>query len=261
MYMENSKTCTKCKKEKLFEEYNKNKRYKNGLDPQCKECLKEKYHSRRDKQLESQRKWRDKNKDYQKEWAKDNKKRIEYLKNYYQENKEKYITRKQEWQKNNPEKAAEARQKYIANNRDKVNQYHREWKKNRRENDVQYKLKELMSRRVRKELNDFMSVGKSKSTVEYIGCNIDELKEYIESKFCVDMGWADYGKTWEIDHIIPCKAWDLTDDFQNFCCWNYRNLQPLMRAENRRKKDKYNEEDKIAYMNLCRALYQMTKTI
>jgi hypothetical protein len=211
--MENNKVCTKCKKDKPFEEYTKNKRYKNGLEAQCRECLKERCERNRENNLLAQKKWRENNKDYQKEWAKDNEKHQEYLKQYYQENREKYIKRKQEWRKNNPEREIQARKNYVENNRDKVNGYHREWKKNKRVEDVQYKLKEIVSRRVRKELNDYLKIGKNKSTIEYVGCNMNELKGYIESKFSDKMSWENYGKVWEIDHIIPCKGWDLTDDF------------------------------------------------
>lgn len=218
--------------------------------------MKERSLRNRESNLLAQKKWRENNKDYQKEWRKDNETRKEYEKKYYEENREKYIKRKQEWRKNNPEKTVEERKNYIENNRDKVNDYNKKWMRKKRAEDIQYIIKLNTSRRIRKELNDFLKIGKNKSTTEYIGCNIDELKEYLESKFSVDMDWTSYGKTWEIDHIIPCKAWDLTDDFQNFCCWNYRNLQPLMRAENRRKKDYYKEEDKIAYMDVCRSLYQ-----
>jgi hypothetical protein len=254
--MENNKICTKCKKEKPFEEYTKNKRYKNGLEAQCRECLKERCERNRENNLLAQKKWRENNKDYQKEWAKDNEKYIEYKKKYYEENKEKYITRKQEWRKNNPEREVQARRNYIENNKEKLNEYHREWKKKERVENPQYRLTSNMRGRIRKELNDFLKIGKNKSTIAYVGCNMNELKDYIESKFSADMDWPSYGKTWEIDHIIPCKAWDLTNDFENFCCWNYRNLQPLLIAENRRKKDYYKEENKIAYVEICRTLYQ-----
>jgi len=61
------------------------------------------------------------------------------------------------------------------------------------------------------------------------------------------MNWKNYGKIWQIDHIIPCKAWNLSKEFDNYCCWNYRNLQPLYNKSNIIKKDKFNFLDKLYY--------------
>ena len=68
------------------------------------------------------------------------------------------------------------------------------------------------------------------------------------------MNWNNYGKVWHVDHIIPCKAWDLNKEFDKYCCWNYRNLQPLHRKENIRKSGKYNEIDKLRYETKMRTL-------
>lgn len=46
----------------------------------------------------------------------------------------------------------------------------------------------------------------------------EERKNYIEN-----MSWDNYGKEWHIDHIIPCNAWNFSNEFENKC-WNYRNL-------------------------------------
>lgn len=128
-------------------------------------------------------------------------------------------------------------------------------KKTKRVTDVQYVLKENASRRIRKELNDLIKTNKDKHTTEYIGCSINELKTYIQNQFTTNMSWNNYGKVWEIDHVIPCKAWDLQDTFESLCCWNYRNLQPLYCDDNRRKKDSYSLDDKKKYIEICRGLF------
>lgn len=241
------KKCNTCLVEKETSEYNVNNRNKDKLESTCKECIKIKNKNNREKLRESQRRWREKNPDYMKNYGQSDKIK-EYRKNYYKEHKEEEIKRKLEWRKNNPEKAKEERKKYIENNREKVNEYHSNWKKEKRQKDITYKLKENMSRRIRYELNTLLKGKKTKRTFEYLGCEIDYLKEYLTSKFVENMSWDNYGEIWHIDHIIPCSAWNLEDEFENKCCWNYRNLQPLSCSENQSKKDKFDERDKQMYI-------------
>jgi hypothetical protein len=240
------KTCTKCSRELPLESFNRNKRRKkDGRENKCRECTntEKQEPTRREVNLKTQKNWRENNKDYQVNWRKDNLEHVEYRKKYYEEHKDEYIKRKQLWRKNNPSREAETRKNYIEKNKDEMNKYAREWKANKRIIDVNYKIKENMSRRIRYELTS----GKTKSTCDYIGCSIDYLKMYLESKFSSWMNWENYGKIWQIDHIIPCKSWDFSKEFDNYCCWNYRNLQPLYITTNIIKKDKFEEMDKLCY--------------
>jgi hypothetical protein len=90
--------------------------------------------------------------------------------------------------------------------------------------------------------------------MDLVGCSIEDLKVHIERQFALGMSWENYGKIWHIDHRIPCAAWDLTNEFESKCCWNYRNLQAMLADENRRKKDKYEESEKSAYMESMRVI-------
>ena len=216
-----SKTCSTCVKELPMDAFVRNKGKKDGRANVCRDC----------------------NKEYQAKWRKDNPDRAEYEKKYYEERKDLYKGRKKEWRKNNPARETEARQKYCEKNRDKVNKYSNEWKANKRLTDPTVKIRENVSRRIRHEL----ASGKTKSTCAYLGCSIDYLKIYLEARFSSWMNWDNYGKTWHIDHIIPCKSWDLTKEYDNYCCWNFRNLQPLHKISNISKKDKYDPIDKLFY--------------
>jgi hypothetical protein len=241
------KQCGKCEIEKDESSYWKNKRYKDGKDTVCIDCFKKKAAENKEIVSLAQKKWREKNPNYMKEYGKSEKSK-EYHKEYYKKHAELYTKRAIEWKENNKEKEAAARRNYKDKNSEKVNEYHRKWKQNKRENDIQYKLQSNMSRRIRYELNTLLKGKKTKRTTEYIGCTIDELKNYIENKFTNGMTWENYGKMWHIDHIIPCSAWDVTSDMESYYCWNFRNLQPLLASENKRKKDKYDEEDKDKYV-------------
>lgn len=67
---------------------------------------------------------------------------------------------------------------------------------------------------------------KSAKTSEYIGCSVDYLKKYIESRFVYGMSWDNYG-LWHYDHIVPITHFDLTDKRQQLLAFHYTNLQPI----------------------------------
>lgn len=93
------------------------------------------------------------------------------------------------------------------------------------------------------------NVRKHLKTMELIGCSPAFLKEYLESLFKPNMSWSNHGEGagdkelgWEIDHIKPCASFDLSKPEEQLKCFNYQNLQPLWRHENRAKKHYYSEE-------------------
>jgi len=249
------KVCKQCLEEKQIDCFSINKRYKDGKENKCRDCIKKKNSTveKKQKLAESQKKWRTKNPDYMKEYGKTDKSK-EYHKEYYKEHSEEYIKRKQEWRKQNPIAAIKERQVYVENNKEKINAYHREWKKVKRVEDISYKLKENISRRIRYELNTSVIKGKDKRTVEYLGCTIEHIKTYLEGRFEIGMSWDNYGTVWHIDHIIPCASWNFTNLFESMCCWNYRNLQPMWALTNKSKGDTYNQVKKEAYMEKMKLL-------
>lgn len=110
----------------------------------------------------------------------------------------------------------------------------------------QQKLNAKLARNLRTRL--WISIeGRSKmaSAVADLGCSIEDLKKHLENKFHPhpdtgeDMSWSNYGKDgWEIDHVIPLSAFDLsTEQGQRDAC-RFENLQPLWRNSNRTKSDK-----------------------
>ena len=71
------------------------------------------------------------------------------------------------------------------------------------------------------------------SCTDGVGTKID-----LANKFKKGMSWDNYGE-WEIDHIRPCSSYNLKDPDQQLECFNYSNLQPLWKKENRKKSNKY----------------------
>ena len=94
--------------------------------------------------------------------------------------------------------------------------------------------------KVRKNLSTRLCIalkGKKnwRSVIEYIGCSVDYLSAYLEARFSKGMTWDNYGSYWQVDHIVPCAAFDHSDEEQVKKCWHFSNLQPLTSSENNSK--------------------------
>jgi hypothetical protein len=186
------KICNQCKKEKNILEYPRDKYTKDGFTSSCKEC---RYAKTRD-------------------WARKN----------YLENKEEVIKSKTEWRRKNWDKVYKQRKEsgYCKRSRKK-------WYHNRGKFNINWVISERIRSRVRSVLNGKV---KSKSTLELLGCSIDDLKNHLQSKFYADMSWENYGSYWHIDHIRPCASFNLQNEKEQKICFHYSNLQPLTAKDN-----------------------------
>jgi hypothetical protein len=90
-----------------------------------------------------------------------------------------------------------------------------------------FKLRKLLSYRIWVVLK---GVKKADTTKNLTGCSMQQLKKHLESQFKKEMNWENHGKIWEIDHILPCNSFDLTDEEQQKKCFHYSNLQPLFKT-------------------------------
>ena len=96
-----------------------------------------------------------------------------------------------------------------------------EWCRNERVININYRLKKSLAARLRNVLS------KNDTTMNYIGCNIQYLREWFEYNFTLEMNWENYGSFWSIDHIIPVCKFDLTIEDEKLKCWNWTNLMPV----------------------------------
>lgn len=69
-----------------------------------------------------------------------------------------------------------------------------------------------------------------------IGCDSITLEAHIRLQFRSGMTWANHGKHWEIDHIVPLASAKTVEDVQRLS--HYTNLQPLLVTQNRLKSDR-----------------------
>tara|TARA_R110000787_G_scaffold92131_1_gene193952 strand:+ start:16 stop:552 length:537 start_codon:yes stop_codon:yes gene_type:complete len=79
---------------------------------------------------------------------------------------------------------------------------------------------------------------KSQSTMNIIGCTVEELFEHLESCLSWEswMTRENYGKNgWDVDHIIPISKWSENCPLQFALCWDKSNLQPMEHIANIKK--------------------------
>lgn len=148
---------------------------------------------------------------------------------YYSKNKEKMRARAN---------AARARNLKKFRDRDKARRPKvSQRRKERWHSDPIYKLgmrlRNALCRALRKR-----SVSKTCRALELLGCPIDDLAIYIESKFDVGMTWQNWGNKanqWNLDHIMPVALFDLSKESHQKRCFHFSNYQPLWRPDNSAK--------------------------
>jgi len=204
-----TKTCTKCKKEKSTKEFCVNRAVKDGLHYQCKECNKEYYRANSEK-IKEQRK------------------------EYYKDNPGKIKQNAYKWRAENPEKAKQSALKWQAANPEKVKQIVKKY---------QAKITQTFWGYWNRGLGTLMTqllagTIKASPTLEWVlGCSSQQFIDHIISQLKPGMTKANYGKMWEIDHkiskfLLPYGSFD-DPNFKKL--WALENLQPLWKAENRKK--------------------------
>jgi hypothetical protein len=168
-----------------------------------------------------------------------------YQKDYRETHKEEKKSYEKVYRETNKEKITAYRKNYRITHRKEVTTCRKKYQKKRRQTDPQFKIASNLRTRLWNALNDNQKIG---SAVKDLGCSVEELKIYLESKFYPNlitgetMSWSNYGiQGWHIDHIRPLVSFDLTDikEFLDAC--NYKNLQPLWAKENLSKGDKQEE--------------------
>jgi len=238
------KVCTKCLLNKPLSDYANCKRGLYKKQPKCKDC---------------NRLYREQNRE----------KIIDYLKNYYEDNKE-YLTEqnkirtqnnkeevasyKKQWYFENIEKIkASASDRYLKNI-ESIKTYKKEYydknkeqillksnirKKKKLKEDNLYNLYVKISSTIRTSLKR----KKSKRTSEILGCTTEEFKAHIESQFLSWMSWDNYGNvcetldyncSWDLDHIIPISLAENEEEMYLLNHWS--NFQPLCSKVNRWEK-------------------------
>jgi hypothetical protein len=83
------------------------------------------------------------------------------------------------------------------------------------------------------------NLNKTKHSIEYLGCDVEYFKSYMEKKMTEGMNWDNI----HIDHIKPVSRFNLDDEEEFLKCCHYTNLQPLLAKDNMEKGNKWSEEE------------------
>lgn len=171
------KNCNKCKINKDFELFGRDKSSKDGYMHWCKSCLNENNKLWRESNPNHNNEWREKNPRYRKEKILD------------QPYVPKPKTFNKEWARNYQ-------------------------KKKRLENPLYHFSMNLRSRTY--QAFKRKSWKKNGGSEQLLGCDFLTAKEYIEKQFQEGMTWSNYGK-WHIDHVTPLISANTQDDLIKLC--------------------------------------------
>lgn len=236
------KRCCACKEYVSLDNFCSKTNSRDGLNPKCNPCSKEynrkNYEKNRDKVKNKSREYYETNREKINEQKRGSEKIKQAQKEYCLKNKEKIKQIRRAYREKNRDKLRQMKKNWTALNLDRARATRNSYDKKKRNSDPIYKL--LINTRTR--INQAIkNNSKVTSTIELIGCSIEELKTYLSSKFKEGMDWSNHGKgsgKWNIDHIRPCVSFDLSDPEQQKICFHHTNLQPLWETENLKKGDR-----------------------
>lgn len=223
------KICFKCKDKKQIESFTRRSVSKDGYNSYCKKC---------EKIIRNEQKIRNIN--HNKIISIIEKKcytcqKIKLIKNFHKKK-----TNRDGFKNTCIECSNKEIDLYRKNNKHKIRNY----ENNKYKTEISYKLR----KNLKSDINNFIrkkGYKNNKRISEIIGCTLNQLKEYLESKFENWMTWDNYGKYngqlnygWDIDHIIPQSS--TTTEEHLYKLNHYTNLQPLCSYTNRYiKSNKY----------------------
>jgi len=200
------KQCTKCKINKILEDFPKSKRFKSGYNSICKICcnlINKKYRNDNHESF------------------------LNYRKQHYHDNIDKMRAAKKKYYASHKIEKSLYDINYRSKNAVKIKEYKKKWEFLQKDEPL-FKIKRNLRRRVHHALFDNI---KSDKTFQLIGCTPEFFKKYIESLFQKGMSWENYGE-WHIDHISPCFTFNLSIPSEQKKCFHYTNQRPLWKLDN-----------------------------
>lgn len=216
-FSEGRKVCTDCRNERRRD----NRRAREACNPEARAARLQKL-----KQYASENK--DRVRRIKEKWAEENKEKLIALRAaHYRANSEEMRLKAAQWKKDNPERRLENNRRWAALNPEKARDSSRR-NKARRLQDPSL----LFSERVRNLIgNSLRKQGYTKRsrTHEILGCDFATLAAHLESQFQPGMSWENRGE-WHIDHRVPLATAKTEEDVIRLN--HYTNLQPLWAADN-----------------------------
>ena len=253
--MATEKTCTKCNTVKPLSDYAPQERGLYGRHSQCKKCRNAQRKARYEANIESERAsgrrnyWKnpEARKAYSRKRGAENRDDIrEYNRQYYVDNKERENARKKKHYSENHEyyaqKAKERRldpdkladdmareSRYRKNNRPEISRKALKYHHKRYESNEEYRLKCNLRSVIRQAIRKGIAP-KHATSITLLGCQIEDALKHLNG-----MGYNK--ELHDVDHVIPLARFDIKKEDHQMVAFNYMNIQPLGKSENRSKQD------------------------
>lgn len=161
-------------------------------------------------------------------------KRDEYLarkKKYYETHKETH----KKYQSENKEHRKKIMDAWKAEHNSEINAYRRVYTRERRKNDEDFAIKSCIRLCFRRMVSD----GKTwRDFFSLAGYTYDDYLNHFNANYKEEFARYRSTKEYHIDHIIPCSAYNFTENEDIKKCWNPRNLRIISVKENMDKSDK-----------------------
>jgi len=59
----------------------------------------------------------------------------------------------------------------------------------------------------------------------YFGLDIERMRNWFEMQFVDGIGWDDFAKKWQFEHVVPVSYFDFADEAELKLCWNFINIR------------------------------------
>lgn len=178
------KTCTRCKTEKPFDDFYKNRAQKDGLSNWCRGC----------------------NKGYQNRYNQDNKEKIaKHCKQYYRNNKEHRLECMKEHYQANKEQKLEYQKQYYLGNKEKIVKRRKQYYLDNKEKKVEYNKQHYRDNKAYYYAhNAKRRAAKLEATPNWL---TKEDWWYINEMYYLAKKRSERsGFKWHVDHIIPLQG-------------------------------------------------------
>jgi hypothetical protein len=192
---------------------------------------------------------------YQKEYRKKNKDKLKQeRKERYYKDRENNIKKSQEWYKNNKDhkkqydkernskiNISERNKAYYQNNKEVIKNKNKEYALNRYRNHENFKIRVNLKHRLLEAFKRYSKNGKIMSSKDY-GIDWQAIIDYLGP--C-----PGDRKDYHIDHILPLSAFNFNDLGQIKLAFAPENHRWLLKEENLKKHDKYDQNDLDIYLS------------
>jgi hypothetical protein len=99
--------------------------------------------------------------------------------------------------------------------------------------DVSLKTMSDLKKRFQISFRRWITTRGGGSTIgPYVGADVAFVRNWISERMIEGMNWNNYGDVWVIDHIVPVRLFDMTNDEDLKIVWHYKNVMPLLREDN-----------------------------